>query len=66
MVEALSIDAAEADEAACHMEHGISKQVVDRFVEFAEFVQACPQAGAKWVRGTGFQHKEGAEKCHCR
>lgn len=54
MVHVLSIDYAEADEAACHMEHGISKHVVDRFLEFSEFVQTCPRAGAKWVHGFGY------------
>ncbi len=65
MVEVLSIDADEADAAACHMEHGISKQVVDRFLEFAEFVQTCPRAGAKWVLDKGFQHQESDEPCNC-
>ena len=65
MVDVLSINPAEADKAACHMEHGISKQVADRFVDFAEFVQNCPQAGAKWVQGKGFQHREGYGKCNC-
>ncbi len=55
MVDVLSIDAAEADEAACHMEHGISKHIVDRFVEFAEFVETCPRAGAQWVQGFGYR-----------
>jgi DtxR family transcriptional regulator, Mn-dependent transcriptional regulator len=51
MVTVLSIEKTEADAAACRMEHGISKPVVDRFVEFAEFVATCPRAGAKWVHG---------------
>jgi len=58
MVYVLSIDEAEADDAACHMEHGISKLVVDRFLEFAEFVQTCPRAGAKWVHGFGYRCSE--------
>ncbi len=69
MVHVLSIDPAEADEAACHMEHGISKLVVDRFLEFAEFVETCPRAGAKWIQGRGYRCKEvkptgeGCERC---
>jgi DtxR family transcriptional regulator, Mn-dependent transcriptional regulator len=66
MVKVLSIDEAEADKAACHMEHGISSKVVDRFVEFAEFVESCPRAGSKWVHGFGYQCGEAAidgEKC---
>jgi DtxR family transcriptional regulator, Mn-dependent transcriptional regulator len=62
MVEVLSIDAEVADEAACHMEHGISKQVVDRFLEFAEFVQTCPRAGAKWINGFGYRCAVGAKE----
>jgi len=55
MVNVLGIDAKKADEAACHMEHGISKEVVDRFAQFAEFVQRCPQAGSQWINGFGYQ-----------
>ncbi|MDZ4200074.1 MAG: metal-dependent transcriptional regulator [Kiritimatiellia bacterium] len=58
MVSVLSIDRAEADAAACHMEHGISKHIVDRFIEFADFVQTCPRAGAKWVHGFGYRCEE--------
>jgi DtxR family Mn-dependent transcriptional regulator len=57
-VNVLSIDAAEADEAACRMEHGISKTIVDRLVDFGEFVETCPRAGAKWVHGFGYRCEE--------
>jgi len=57
-VNVLAIDDKEADEAACRMEHGISKTIVDRLLEFAAFVETCPKAGAKWVRGFGYQCKE--------
>lgn len=68
-VKVLAIDPAEADEAACRMEHGISKRIVDRLVEFARFVETCPRAGEKWVRGfacycAASQHKpENCEGC---
>ena len=68
-VKILAVDAAEADEAACRMEHGISKTIVDRLVEFARFVETCPRAGEKWVRGFAYyceaaKHKpENCEGC---
>jgi len=62
MTHVLSIDEAAADEAACHMEHGISKHIVDRFVDFAEFVETCPRAGAKWIHGFGYRCEEGAKE----
>jgi DtxR family Mn-dependent transcriptional regulator len=58
MVTVLSIDEAEADEAACYMEHGLSKHVVDRFADFARFVEACPHEGATWVEGLGYRCDE--------
>ncbi len=57
-VNVLAIDDQEADAAACRMEHGISKTIVDRLLEFADFVKTCPKAGAKWVPGFGYQCKE--------
>jgi DtxR family Mn-dependent transcriptional regulator len=53
-VNVLAIDHLEADEAACRMEHGISKNIVDRLVEFADFVETSPRAGAKWIHGSGY------------
>ncbi|MGI6098604.1 MAG: DtxR family transcriptional regulator [Kiritimatiellia bacterium] len=64
MVHVLAIDEAEADRAACHMEHGISSRVVERFVEFADFVKTCPRAGAKWVHGFGYRCEEAAVEPH--
>lgn len=60
LVKVLSVEEAEADANACRMEHAVSKGVVDRLVEFAEFVETCPRAGAKWVRGFGYRCKESA------
>ncbi len=60
LVKVLSIDPAEADANACRMEHAVSKTVVDRLVDFAEFVETCPRAGAKWVHGFGYHCKEAA------
>jgi DtxR family Mn-dependent transcriptional regulator len=66
-INVLSIEREEADEAACRMEHGISKNIVNRLLDFAEFVETCPRAGAKWVHGFGYHcsvHEPGAcESC---
>ena len=65
-VKVLGVESKEADEVACRLEHGISKPIVDRLLEFAAFVETCPRAGAKWVRGFGYQCKEAVhttEKC---
>ena len=58
LVQVLAVDEKTADENACRMEHAVSKGVVDRLVEFAEFVETCPRAGSNWVRGFGYQCRE--------
>ncbi len=53
-VEVLSIDEDEADEAACRMEHGISKNIANRLMDFANYFKICPNSGVKWVEGIGY------------
>jgi len=50
-VKVLCIDPEEADQAACRMEHAVSKRVVERLTAFAAHVESCPQAGAQWLSG---------------
>jgi len=50
------------------MEHAIPKSILDRFIEFAEFVEICPRGGAKWISGFGYycdqgETRESCEKC---
>lgn len=47
-IQVLAVDATEADAAACRMEHGISKPIVDRLIDFAQLMQTCPRAISKW------------------
>lgn len=44
----LDIPREEVEEFACTMEHSIPDHVMERFVEFAEFVEKCPNRGASW------------------
>ena len=67
LVKVLSVDETAADEAACQMEHAIPPAVFERFMEFVEFVEVCPRAGAKWIRGFGYHCEHGnfdnCERC---
>lgn len=53
-VKVLTIDEPLAEEVACRMEHAISRVIVDRLILFSDFLELCPRAGKKWIRG--FQH----------
>lgn len=50
-VKILLIDEAEAEQAACKVEHEISKNIVDRLIGFVEFMEICPRGGEEWLRG---------------
>lgn len=64
----LSVESKEAEEAACKMEHDISPKILERLVQFLDFVDNCPIGGARWSESKGFicKHKEvfgDCEKC---
>ncbi|MBF0407859.1 MAG: metal-dependent transcriptional regulator [Candidatus Riflebacteria bacterium] len=67
-VKVLALPEKEGDEAACLMEHSIPRLVLERFIQFAEFIDVCPKGGSKWI--TGFSHncdhagaKDNCEQC---
>jgi DtxR family Mn-dependent transcriptional regulator len=64
-VKVLAVDPAAADEAACKMEHSIPKVILERFIQFAEFVEVCPRGGAKWIAGFGYHCDRGATQDNC-
>jgi DtxR family Mn-dependent transcriptional regulator len=38
-----------AEEGACKLEHDIPKPIMDRLIEFMEFVESCPRGGKDWL-----------------
>ncbi len=67
LVHVLGVEAKEADEAACRMEHAVPKAIVDRLIQYAEYIEDCPKSGITWESGFGYycQHHGCAEK-DCR
>jgi DtxR family transcriptional regulator, Mn-dependent transcriptional regulator len=53
-VKVLNIEPALADEGACKMEHQIPPAILERFIQFVEFIEVCPRAGAEWIRDFGY------------
>ncbi len=45
----LKVDAADAETAACKMEHAVPENILQRFLDFVEFVDRCPRGGAGWL-----------------
>jgi DtxR family Mn-dependent transcriptional regulator len=65
LVDVLAVEDGEAGDAACEMEHSIPKGILDRFIQFVEFVQTCPRGGAKWIKGFSYHcdHDGTQENC---
>lgn len=64
-VEVLAVEERDADKAACQMEHSIPKVILERFIQFAEFVEICPRGGAKWIAGFGYHCDQGDTQENC-
>lgn len=56
--QVLGIEAEEAEEFACSMEHTIPDHILQRFVRFAEYTEKCPGFNARW--------QENAEAYFCK
>ena len=64
-VKVLAIDFQEADEAACKMEHSLSRHIFERFIEFVEFVEVCPRGGSTWPERFEDYCHHGRDAEHC-
>jgi DtxR family Mn-dependent transcriptional regulator len=55
--QVLGVEASEAEEFACSMEHSIPDHILQRLVRFAEYTEKCPNFNANW--------QENAEEYFC-
>jgi DtxR family Mn-dependent transcriptional regulator len=53
-VGVLQVDAALAEEAACQMEHGVPRPLLDRLIAYLTVVESCPNARMAWDARLGF------------
>jgi DtxR family Mn-dependent transcriptional regulator len=70
-VKVLSVDEREAEEGACRMEHAVPRNILERLVQYIDFLESCPRAGSRWIREFGQychhgQRLEGCETCLSR
>lgn len=64
-IKVLSIDRRAADKAACKIEHEISRDILERFIQFLAFIEACPRMDIEWVQDFGYhcRHKTAHKQC---
>ncbi|OPY13821.1 MAG: Transcriptional regulator MntR [Syntrophus sp. PtaB.Bin138] len=64
-VKVLAVEETNADQAACQMEHSIPRDILERFIQFAEFIEVCPRGGSKWIAGFSHHCDQGDTEEHC-
>ncbi len=65
LTDILKIDPDQADADACKMEHAVSPTTLDAFVDFMEFIEACPRGGADWLEYFVEYREHGQPKDTC-
>ena len=53
-VRVLSVEASEAESAACKMEHTLSPDLRRRLTAFARFMEQCPRGKPEWTEKEGY------------
>jgi len=61
LTRVLAVEAAAADRNACHMEHAIEPQVLEKLVRFLQFLDGRPGRGESWIRGLADESGRGAD-----
>lgn len=64
-VRVLAVDPVIANEGACKMEHAIPPLIMDRFVQFLEYMELCPRGGDRWTRDFGYFCNHGKTNASC-
>jgi DtxR family Mn-dependent transcriptional regulator len=64
-IKILLIDKDEAEEASCRVEHTVSKNIIDRLIQFVEFMEVCPRGGKEWLMGFRRHCENGDTKHLC-
>jgi len=61
----LGVESRDAENAACEMEHALPQSVLDRLIQFIQFLDVCPRAGVDWIEAFRAFCREGVsgEKC---
>ena len=64
-VKILLLDDEEAEEASCKVEHAISGKILDRIINFVEFMEICPRGGKEWLKGFRSHCENGDTSVKC-
>ncbi len=64
-IKILLLEEDDAEEASCKIEHAISDKILDRIINFVEFMEICPRGGQEWIKGFRRHCENGDTSIRC-
>ena len=64
-IEVLAINQTVAEEGACKIEHTAPPEIIERMINFTEFMQICPRGGDVMIKGFAEYCKSGKTSDSC-
>jgi DtxR family Mn-dependent transcriptional regulator len=65
LVKVLAVDEETAEVDACAMEHAVSPAVLERLIQFVDYLEVCPRIGRNWAEEFGYycEHPDQEDDC---
>lgn len=64
-VEVLALDEEISEEGACRIEHAAPPEIIERMINFIEFMQNCPRGGEDLIKGFSDYCAQGKTRVDC-
>ena len=64
-IKILLLEEEDAEEASCKIEHAISDKILNRIINFVEFMEICPRGGQEWIKGFRRHCENGDTSIRC-
>ncbi len=64
-IEVLAIEPETAEVGACRIEHAAPPEIINRMINFTEFMKICPRGGDDMIKGFADYCKNGKQNNNC-
>lgn len=64
-IEVLAIDEPIAEAGACRVEHAAPPEIIERMIQFIDFIEVCPRGGDDLIRGFADFCEKGRTRANC-
>lgn len=65
-IKVLAVDNKLADVGACKIEHAAPREIIDKMIQFVQFLEKCPRGGTDWIESFRTFCKEGKTSDDCQ